>query len=368
MNEKLARRVRRPLIAAAVVAGTFASAAGACLPSISFEPGGGDSGMDASPVDATQDVSDGGFDATSDVIDDALDAATRDSSPDVGPSPAPLALSGDFWEFAGTAACTVRAGTLYCWGDPQANEYGQLGFPDEDAGGTVGILNPTAVTTTAFLASQITQLAMGEYSTCALVGTTPYCWGSNDVQELGNPGDVNGGPMEVPVEQVPAGGFTSLATSVTTMCGVAPTVDAGNVSNVYCWGTNSYGELGRPVEQGGAATPLPVTGDVDGGPLGVISNAVVIAGGGSHFCALTSTSRIFCWGADQVHECGPGEAGTNCPGGGETMCTAQPLEVTLGSGTDVLIALALGSVHSCALTVGGTSIVGARTTRTSSGR
>jgi alpha-tubulin suppressor-like RCC1 family protein len=350
----LARRALRPLIAASVVVGSFASAIGACLPSIDFaNPKGDDSGTDAPSADATQDGADGGGDARSDgAVDASLDAGPPDARPDVAPS-IPLALSADFWDFGGTAACSVRAGTLYCWGDPQANQYGQLGFPDEDAGGAVGILNPTAVTTTAFPASQISQIVMAEYSTCALYGMTAYCWGSNYVQQLGNPNDTNGGPTEVVVQNPPSRGFTSLATAETTTCGVAPIVDAGDVSNVFCWGTNSYGELGRPVEQGNAPTAVPVTGDLDGGPLGVISNVVSLAGGGSHFCALTSASRIFCWGADQVHECGPGEAGTNCPGGGETTCTAQPLEVTLGSGTDVPIALALGTVHSCALTQGG---------------
>jgi alpha-tubulin suppressor-like RCC1 family protein len=358
-SAEFARRLRRPLLAASVVAASFVGAAEACVPSIDFENGGsGDSGTDAPTADATHDASDGGVDARADVTvdaspDAATDSAPADAAPDVV-STRSLMASSDFWGYASTAACAVRGGTLYCWGDPQSNMFGQLGFPDEDAGGLVGILNPTAVTTTAASPSQILQIVMAEYSTCALYGATPYCWGSNQSAQIGNPNDVNGGSMEFAVQGVPAAGLTSLAAADITVCGIGTIQDAAaNESNIYCWGDNGYGELGRPVDQGGASMAEPVTGNLDGGPLGVIPNAVAIAGGGAHFCALTSTSRIFCWGSSDFFECGPGEAGTDCPGRGYTTCTAEPLEVPFDAGGDPPIELALGEVHSCVLTQSG---------------
>ncbi len=138
------------------------------------------------------------------------------------------------------------------------------------------------------------------------------------------------------------------------MCGVGAAQGAGNVSNVYCWGYNGAGELGRSLSTYDTATPLPLTGEIDGGPLGVISNAVQIAGGGAHFCALTSTHAILCWGATDYFECGPTTGAISIPSSGaETTCTVQPLAVTLPDSNEVPIQVSVGNAQSCALTQAG---------------
>jgi len=339
---------------AVVFAGAGALVFGACLPSLQFDSpteGGIEAGADVRS-EVAPGPSDGGGDRT--VGDSALDGGdARLDGPPAEASPTfGVLASAQYWSFEAAATCVVRSGTLYCWGDVGTNATGQLGFPDPNQGGEAGILHPTAVPTTVLPPAQITQLVMSNSHTCALYGSTPYCWGNNGQGELGNPAAEAGGPTEVPVVGVPDAGLVSMASTLGTTCGVGPTLDAGSVSNVYCWGDNGSGELGRPIDGNFAFTALPLTGDVDGGPLGVILDATFVAGGAYHFCAITADGAILCWGSTDFLASGP-VLGQDCSGNGNGQtCSAQPQPVALPAG-ETPKELALGDHHSCALTVSG---------------
>jgi alpha-tubulin suppressor-like RCC1 family protein len=335
--------------------------AAACLPSIRFESAPTDGGPD-SAFDGYV-ATDGAYDATADVaIDRDLPGETGADSPtdgdagldatppsDAGPTLGVFA-NAQYRDFAAYAACAVRSGTLYCWGDNWCNSYGQLGWANENAATDAGTVPPAPVTTTAGSASSIAQLAMGAVHTCALFGSTVYCWGDNSNAEIGNPSD-EGGPAEFPVLGLP-GEVSAIAATTSNTCAITAIRGGGNVSNVYCWGLNGSGESGRPVAQVFVPTALPLTGDVDGGALGVIRDALTIAGGGAHQCAITSASKILCWGATNALQCGPTLGKGPCGGAGPHTCSPQPLEVPLPAG-ETPIALALGDSHSCALTAAG---------------
>jgi alpha-tubulin suppressor-like RCC1 family protein len=207
------------------------------------------------------------------------------------------------------------------------------------------------VASTAAPVAQITQIAMGGLMTCTLYGRTTYCRGANDSNQLGNPAGQTG-PTEVAVQGLPASGLDALETAYDSTCGITLIPDAGAVSNVYCWGTNGESELGRPFGGPFATIAGPVTGILDGGPTGAIPDAIAIAGGGNHHCALTSGHQILCWGGTEFYESGPLQGPTSCPGGDETTCSDQPQPVTLPGG-EVPVGIALGSVHSCALAMSG---------------
>ena len=336
-------------LAVVVLVASLVSVFLACLPSVQFESPGADGGADGPAPDGAQ-PTDGAADGPGDAAMDGDSAADVTPMPDTGPAFGPMA-SSPYYVYGETAACIVRAGTLYCWGDVGSNANGQLGFPDENAGGDAGILHPTAVTTTVQPASQLGKLVMSSTHTCALYGPATYCWGDNYEDELGSP-TVDGGPTEVPVIGLPQGGLTAIAATSLTTCGLAAIADAGGTSNVYCWGYNGSGELGRPVQTATGPTAQPVTGDIDGGPRGLIPDALLIAGGGYHFCALTSDGRILCWGATGFLESGPTQGPSNCPGNDSPTCTPQAQQVTLPAG-ETPVGLALGDLHSCALTQAG---------------
>jgi len=313
------RLVPRPVsLAVAAIVATMTAAAPACLPDIQFESAAADGG----DADATPST--------------------------IGPF-----ANDQFSDYAQSGRCAVREGTLYCWGGFGSNVAGQLGLPPdtEDAG---EYLLPTAVTMTAQPASQITQIAMGGQHTCTLYGRTTYCRGTNEDSELGDPAS-QGGPIDVAVQGLPAGGLDFIAAADQSTCGITLLPDAGSPSNVYCWGTNGEAQLGRPQNQlPGIAGP--VTGVLDGGPTGAIPDAIAIAGGGDHHCALTSSHVILCWGATEYYESGPLQGPMDCPGGNETTCSDQPQAVTLPSGdagVEIPVAIALGFVHSCALAMSG---------------
>jgi Regulator of chromosome condensation (RCC1) repeat len=355
---------RRIAIAASLVAAAFLAPA-ACLPSVQFASSN-DGGTEGSlpDVGAPDVASETATGAQETGTDGTADGPVRsdggmgggDSGESGSVQTAFLALaSSQYPSYDCFSACVVHDGALTCWGSGDSNGDGQLGFANEDAGYDGGLIAPLVVSSTALPASQIVQLSMGAYHTCALYGTTAYCWGTNQSGQLGmGIASSVGGPTEVAVVSPPAGGFVQLASTAWTTCGIGPVLSGGSVSNIYCWGDNGSGELGRPISWGNSGSPVPVTGDVDGGPLGVIPDAVQIAGGYNHFCALTAApaSRIFCWGTTDSLECGPVRGPANCPSQNSTTCTDEPLEVKLPA-TETPVALALGDIHSCALTAAG---------------
>jgi alpha-tubulin suppressor-like RCC1 family protein len=338
----------------ALVAAASGALAPACLPDVDFEtpsPGndGGDSGADsmaadqtAPPADAQSDAADSR--ASTDAVADVVVEADADPNA-IGP----FAVNLDD-DYGLTGTCAVRGGALYCWGANESNPVGELGLPPDTAD-SGGHPLPTRVTATAEAASQITQLAMGDVHTCTLYGHTPYCRGSNNNFQLGNSSAASG-PDEVAVVGLPAGGLDVIAAAQLSTCGITLATDAGTESNVYCWGTNGDGELGRPIGETPPVGATPVTGDIDGGPLGLIPDAIAIAGGGYHHCAISASRGILCWGSTTYRESGPIVGPANCPGGDTATCLDQPQHVTLPA-TEVPTALALGAFHSCALTQSG---------------
>jgi cysteine-rich repeat protein len=76
------------------------------------------------------------------------------------------------------------------------------------------------------------------------------------------------------------------------------------------------------------------------------AEAVQIAGGGGHFCIITSVGSVKCWGSNDYGELGYGDTkprGTSADSIGSAL---QPIDLGVGRRA---ISLALGTVFSCAL-------------------
>ena len=132
-------------------------------------------------------------------------------------------------------------------------------------------------------------------SSCAVTtGNVAYCWGANSFGELGD-GSTIGHLTPVPVagslrfRQVSAGTFHS--------CGV--TTDR----RAYCWGDNAVGQLGDGT-LAQRLTPVPVAGG---------RQFRVVEAGHDATCGVTyPDNRAFCWGANYQGRLGDGTT-TNRP-------------------------------------------------------
>jgi alpha-tubulin suppressor-like RCC1 family protein len=149
----------------------------------------------------------------------------------------------------------IADGIVKCWG---RNRFGQLGDGTLTESATpvtvAGITNATAV------------IASGESSCALLADGAIKCWGDNGVGQLGT--GTTTGP-----DTCASGGSTSscsktpVAVSVINdATAISSTVQAGNTcavranGDVFCWGTNGAGELGRGNSGGTSPTPAAVIG------------------------------------------------------------------------------------------------------------
>jgi alpha-tubulin suppressor-like RCC1 family protein len=211
-------------------------------------------------------------------------------------------------------SCAVTgAGALMCWGYNENGELGNLGFVQRQV--------PTQV---AGLGSGVATVGASSGHTCAITGTgSVLCWGSNAWGQLGDnqtylralPTDVAG----------LASGVAAISTGSQHSCAVT---DAGAA---LCWGENE-GRLG----DGTATSRYTPTGVWDMG-----SGVAAIANGEEHSCALTSAGGLKCWGTNWSGAVGDGTSDPR-----ETPTPVFGLE----SGVS---AITTGGAHSCALTSAG---------------
>jgi alpha-tubulin suppressor-like RCC1 family protein len=104
-----------------------------------------------------------------------------------------------------------------------------------------------------------------------------------------------------------------------------------NDDRVRCWGANASGQLGN-----GTTTDSSSPVDVSGLPSGI--NAVTV--GGSHTCALASSGKVACWGANYIGQLG------------DRTTTDRAVAVDVPDVSSVT-AIAAGAQHTCALIVDG---------------
>ena len=137
-------------------------------------------------------------------------------------------------------------------------------------------------------------------------------------------GRVDGGPVDAGSDAGPAPD-----TGVRIAAGTSHTCAVGRDSRAYCWGSNTYGELG--VAGGGSATAQRVV------PLADVGAVAVDFG---HTCAITVGRDLFCWGRNDSGQLGDGT----------TTDRAMPVRVPL---PEPVIAVSLGAGHTCAVTSSG---------------
>jgi alpha-tubulin suppressor-like RCC1 family protein len=230
-----------------------------------------------------------------------------------------------------TCALTAR-GEVVCRGLGFAGQLGAGEMLDrEDFAPVPGMDDATDVETSA----------AGDF-TCALTARGVYCWGDASSGQLGDGDhahDACGGGLsrfDCALSPVRVDGLDT-AVELTLGASHACALDADGT--VWCWGENAQGQLGvEGVER--ASTPVVVPG---------ASPAVAISAGATFTCAVRADGTVLCWGDDGFGQLGDGDAGgtTTCVRSGElTSCRAAPAPVV---GITNAVTIAAGSAHACAL-------------------
>lgn len=192
---------------------------------------------------------------------------------------------------------------LYCWGNNVNGEFGDKSSSQNPI--------PTEVYSDGVLKNKkIIMVSNGMSHVCAITDDyQAYCWGYGLNGRLGDGAQLTRTyPVAVAISGV-AGlkGFKSIATGGYHTCAISTD------DKPYCWGANTYGQLGNN-STSDSLSPVLVSGG------GVLDGKAVIsiAVGQKHTCALTSDNKLYCWGYN-----GNGELGN-----GQTVDSPVPVEIT----------------------------------------
>jgi alpha-tubulin suppressor-like RCC1 family protein len=193
----------------------------------------------------------------------------------------------------GQYVCVIASdNNAYCWG---AGTGGQLGN-----GASVNSNVPVAVSTSGALAGKtIKELhVVGTSGTCAVASDNNlYCWGTNTNGQLGN-GSV--GTSNVPVAVSTSGALAGKTIKQVSL-GTAHRCVVASDSNAYCWGTNTNGQLGDGSITS-ATTPVAVSRS------GVLAGKTIrsIQATTGNTCAIASDNNAYCWGLGTSGQLGNG--------------------------------------------------------------
>lgn len=212
-----------------------------------------------------------------------------------------------------------------------------------------GMISPDRVNAQAvnLNGKQIQEVSTGYDTACAVIEGWPYCWGANDVGQLGN-GKTSEDPATKPVAvtkdqkgkaagppiciqsflffclktapgvpAVPPSAMANLevekvSVGVTHACAIAS-------AKVYCWGDNEFGQLGNRSTAAYSAAPVKVdtqSKDETGKPKSALAQKEIIdVSAGEYFtCALASDGTVACWGDGEDGRLGNGsETEVNYP-------------------------------------------------------
>lgn len=221
------------------------------------------------------------------------------SDPVLSATEVPTIAGAGALSVGGWFACVVdAAAAVRCWGENTRGQLGQ-GMRDTPPFSPVVGIGPVSDLVTGWLFACVREVA-----------GPVKCWGSNALGELG----------------IGISGKTqTTATSVLTQ---ANDIDAGRghtcaleTGIVYCWGKNDRGQLGLGFVGGDRSYPSPVVG---------VTDALAVATGAEHSCAIRANGQVACWGSDAAGQMGKGFAGADSPAPSEIANVSNALSLSAG--------------------------------------
>jgi alpha-tubulin suppressor-like RCC1 family protein len=259
-------------------------------------------------------------------------------------------------------ACAIVGGRLYCWG---LNSSGQLGINSTDTTTTPTLTyDPSTTSFTGLLGGQgVSSVSANGYNTCAINADGKlYCWGENDSGQVGN--GTLGFDCKYPVliedpSTLSCSGLLGSETVIAVSVGASPNdtpegessgrthVCAINADDkLYCWGDNTFGQLGDGQSGGSLPRLVGDSGTLNG------RGVVQVSAGYSFTCAINTESLLFCWGKNDYGQLGIySTENTTSP---TPIYNADPEKVGgLGTGNDpAVMSVSAGTTHTCAIESG----------------
>jgi len=197
------------------------------------------------------------------------------------------------------------------------------------------------------------KLALGFTHTCArFTDGRVKCWGNNDYGQLGggfdppntSPRGDQTGEMEALVP-VALGLAAPPINAVALAAGDDHTCAIISNGNTICWGRNDHGELGQGTTENNVGDEPNEMASVVPVDFGGGHKAIEIAAGQEFTCARLDDNTVKCWGFNNVGQLGQGNTTTLGRAAGEV---ASAPAISLGTGLTAY-GLALGHYHVCAL-------------------
>lgn len=188
------------------------------------------------------------------------------------------------------------------------------------------------------ISQPLNAIAAGEYFACALSESGQvFCWGDNSYAQLGRgkqPGELAWSSTPEAVQGLPSN-ISAISLGRYHACALSKNAE------IYCWGDNSRAQIG------------------DGTNIGVRTHAVKnalsgitqIATGAKHTCALTQAGKAYCWGSARMGQVGVGPNSSNSyPVGGKREFLTPQAVLQAATYTKIYA----GGDTSCAITSAGT--------------
>jgi alpha-tubulin suppressor-like RCC1 family protein len=217
-----------------------------------------------------------------------------------------------------THACAVSDGAAYCWGAGANYRLGNGSVANRNA--------PYAVTATGVLSDRtVSSISAGGNHSCAIADGRAFCWGYNAYGQLGDQTATNRTtPVMVLGATVLQGAtYTRISAGSYSTCAVAS-------GAAYCWGDNSYGQLGIGSTTASSAPAAVNTNTMSGAVTEISSGAYVT-------CAIAA-ANAYCWG----------QGANSQLGNGSTANATRPVLVTGTTTGRTLTKISAGAAFSCA--------------------
>ncbi len=229
-------------------------------------------------------------------------------------APVPVQVGGalagkTITEIGGTnnLSCAIAEGKIYCWGSNNSGITGRntvTGYTNTPTLVTAG--NTATTLPTNYTATLLATSGSRARLMCAVVSGKPYCWGQNDEGSVGN--GTSGGNVLIPtkvVENTGLSGKTITSISQDGNVGGAGS-DFSHVcvvasGKLYCWGDNTYGQVGNGENANSKNSPTAVTSN------GVLNGKTIqdVKVGIYTSCSLAD-GGVYCWGRSNYGQVGDG--------------------------------------------------------------